>query len=99
MDKTNTKNVERDLLLYFASVGALAGRVFTLRDFNTQVMMNAYTAADRAGLHLALSALIKADILLELSVTEYSLTTKGLLLAAESAKAKRTAGITTASIS
>jgi hypothetical protein len=52
--------------------------LFSLRDFNTHVMMNSYESEDRAGLKLALAGLVAERILRQHSETEYLLTPEGL---------------------
>ena len=72
-------HVVRDLMNYFAAIGAAAGRTFSMRDFNTQVMMNAYAPEDRDRLQGALASLCDAGIVEAASPTEYLLTAKGLI--------------------
>ena len=74
----NTQDVVSNLMNYFAALGASAGRTFTLRDFNTQVMMNAYTPEERDCLRGALTALADSGVVHATSDTEYLLTPKGL---------------------
>ena len=71
-------DVERALMNYFAAIGAAAGRTFSIREFDTQVMMNAYAPEDRACLALALAALAGAGVVLAASPTDYQLTPEGL---------------------
>jgi hypothetical protein len=75
-------DVRHRLMNYFAAIGAQEGRVFTLRDFNDQVMMDLFAAEERAGLAIALDAMIEAGVLRRASPTEYSLTPAGLSLVA-----------------
>lgn len=75
-----TQDIEARLMHYFASVGSTAGRTFGIRDFNTQVMMNAYSAEDREGLQPALDALIGTGVLFRVSATDYGLTPHGARL-------------------
>lgn len=74
----NTQDVLSNLMNYFAAMGSAAGRTFTLRDFNTQVMMNAYAPQDRECLQSALASLGESGILHATSHTEWLLTPKGL---------------------
>ena len=76
----NSHDIQHGLMHYFASVGSTAGRIFGIRDFNTQVMMDAYTAEERDRLQPALEALIAAGILCRVSPTDYSLTAEGVRL-------------------
>ena len=69
--------VERDLMDYFAAIGA-AHRTYSIRDFHTQVMMNAYASEERDCLALALARLAEAGIVQPASPTDYKLTEKGL---------------------
>ena len=73
-----TTDVERRLMDFFAAMGAAPGHTFTIRDFNSQVMMNVYTPEDRACLGLALAALAEAGVVLATSPTDYCLTPEGL---------------------
>jgi hypothetical protein len=75
---TTIDSVVRDLMNYFAGVGAAGDRTFSIRDFDTHVMMNAYAPQDRECLGLALAALSEAGIVSPASPTEYCLTAKGL---------------------
>jgi len=70
--------VVRDLMDYFAAIGADAYRTFSIRDFNNHVMMNAYAPADRACLGLALESLARGGIVKPASATDYTLTPKGV---------------------
>jgi hypothetical protein len=75
---TTIDDVVRDLMNYFAAIGAVPDRTFSIRDFHTHVMMNAYTPQDRECLAHALAALAEADIVRPESPTDYRLTAKGL---------------------
>lgn len=88
---TRAKDVEHDLMHYFAAVGEPASRMFSIRDFNTHVMMNAYSPEDRAGLHLALAALAEAGIVVATSPTDYRLTPEGLRRVRALSQARRAA--------
>lgn len=74
----NTNDVRSNLMNYFAALGSAAGRTFTLRDFNTQVMMNAYSPQERDCLRSALAMLGESGVIHATSATEYLLTPKGL---------------------
>lgn len=74
----NPGEVERRLLHYFATVRARAGTIFTVRDFNNVVMMDAYTPEDRACLQPALQSLERAGLLEIRSSTECCLTRQGV---------------------
>lgn len=67
--------VERDLMNYFAAIGA-AHRTYSISDFHAQVMMNAYAPEERDC--LALARLADAGIVQPASPTGYQLTEKGL---------------------
>ena len=69
---TPTEKVQQRLMHYMRSFGGAPGRVFTLRDFNTQVMMNSFAPEDRV-LDTALAELVDAQVLERRSPTEYVL--------------------------
>jgi hypothetical protein len=73
-------DIEQRLLHYLGAVGPTVGRIFGIRDFNAQVMMNAYSASDREGLQPALDALVEAGILSRVSITEFCVTARGTRL-------------------
>jgi hypothetical protein len=75
---TTIDDVVRNLMNYFAAIGAVPDRTYSIRDFHTHVMMNAYTPQDRECLSRALEALTEADIVQAASPTDYRLTAKGL---------------------
>jgi hypothetical protein len=75
---TTIDDVVRNLMNYFAAIGAVTGRTFSIRDFDTHVMMNTYAPQDRECLAHALAALAEADIVRPASPTDYCLTAKGL---------------------
>jgi len=83
----HSRNIQLGLMHYFGSVGSTAGRTFAIRDFNAQVMMNAFAAQERDGLQPALEALIAAGILSRISATEYCLTAEGTRLVREKNRA------------
>jgi hypothetical protein len=72
------QDTKRLLMEYFAALGAEPRHLFSVRDFNTHVMMNAYDSKDRGALDLALAELVAAGILGQHSSTEYLLTPEGL---------------------
>ncbi len=72
-----TNDIQQELVGYIAAV-APTRRDFTISDFNSQVMMNAYSAEDRDLLQPALAALLEAGILVATSPTAYSLTPLGV---------------------
>jgi hypothetical protein len=72
--------VKLDLLNYFATIGAAPDRVFTISDFNSQVMMNAYSPRARARLGYALAELVDAGVLRRSTATCYLLTSAGQAL-------------------
>jgi hypothetical protein len=71
-------DVVRNLMNYFAALGAAAGRTFTVRDFNTHVMMNVYLPEERECLGVALASLAEDGVVQCTSSTDYLLTPKGL---------------------
>jgi hypothetical protein len=79
------ERVKLELVDYFATIGAAPGCIFTIRDFNSQVMMNVYSPEERAALGYALAQLVDAGILRLASATSYLLTAEGLAMV----KAKR----------
>jgi hypothetical protein len=79
------ESVKLQLLDYFATIGAAPGYMFTIRDFNSQVMMNVYEPVERAALGYALTQLLDAGILRQGSATSYLLTAEGRAMV----KAKR----------
>ncbi|MGZ5073660.1 MAG: hypothetical protein ACXWBL_11000 [Usitatibacter sp.] len=72
------RNTRQLLMEYFAALGAAPHHLFSVRDFNTHVMMNAYDSKDRGALDLALTELVTDGILGQHSKTEYLLTPEGL---------------------
>lgn len=75
---TTVDEVVCDLMNYFAAIGANAHRTFSIRDFHTHVMMNAYAPQERECLGLALARLAEEGIVKPASATDYLLTRKGL---------------------
>lgn len=72
------QEIERRLMDYFVAVGGDPAKVFGPRDFDSQVMMDAFTPEDRAGLALALGSLAHAGIVAPASPGEWQLTKSGL---------------------
>jgi hypothetical protein len=70
--------VMRNLVNYFAAIGAAKGHVFELRDINHHVMMNVFAPEERALLDVALDGLIEDGALWRVSTTGCSLTDDGL---------------------
>ena len=66
------EKVQQRLMHYMRSFGSVPGRVFTLRDFNTQVMMNSFAPEDRV-LDAALAGMVEGKVLERRSPTEYVL--------------------------
>lgn len=91
---TTVDDVVRNLMNYFVAIGAVAGRTFSIRDFNTQVMMNAYAPADRDCLRDALAALVEAGIVEPSSPVDYWLTAKGIKEVRAMRRARAEAGRT-----
>jgi hypothetical protein len=72
-----TEKLRQQLMHYFACVGR-TGRVYGPRDFNSQVMMNAFDPHDRAALDDALWEMVEAGVLQRSSPLEFTLTSAGL---------------------
>ncbi len=72
-----TLKTKHDLMKYFAALGTAPGHLFSLRDFNSQVMMNAFAPAERDALQSALGELCAEGVLAAHSPTEYVLTEAG----------------------
>lgn len=75
-----TVKTKQDLMEYFAAVGAAPGRLFSIRDFNSQVMMNTFAPEARDCLEVALRELCAEGVVTKQSATEYLLTAEGLAL-------------------
>jgi len=73
----HSRNIELRLVHYLASVGSTEGRIFGIRDFNAQVMMNAFSEQERDGLLPALDTLVATGVLARVSATEFCLTAEG----------------------
>jgi hypothetical protein len=74
------EKITEQLMDYFACV-AHPGQVFGPRDFNSQVMMNAFDPEERARLGAALEELVRQGVLEASSPIEYTLTREGLATA------------------
>lgn len=72
------EKLKKDLVSYIASFSPTRERVFTVRDFNSQVMAMTFDAAARDGLGVSLDELVADGILERRAPTDYSLTEKGL---------------------
>jgi hypothetical protein len=75
-----TVKTKQDLMKYFAAVGAAPGHLFSVRDFNSQVMMNTFAPEARDSLEMALRELCTEGVIRKHSATEYLLTAEGLAL-------------------
>lgn len=73
-----TEKLKKDIVSYIASFSPTRERVFTVRDFNSQVMAMTFDAATRDGLGVSLEELVADGILERRAATDYSLTEKGL---------------------
>jgi hypothetical protein len=74
---TPTEKARKDLLSYFDAIGADVGRIFNVRDIDSQVMMNTFAPEARAGRDYAIADLIAEGILEQVKPTEYMLTAAG----------------------
>ena len=83
-----TEKLKKDLVNYIASFSPTRDRVFTIRDFNSQVMAMTFDAAARDGLGASLEELVSEGILERRTPTDYSLTVKGLAFVNEHRLAK-----------
>ncbi len=75
-----TVKTKQDLMKYFAALGAAPGHLFSVRDFNSQVMMNTFAPEARDCLDTALRELCAEGVVTKQSATEYLLTPEGLAL-------------------
>ena len=66
------EQLQQQILNYVRSFGKSPGRLFTLREFNSQVMMHRFSAEDRV-LDEALAGLVETGVLVKHSPTEYML--------------------------
>ena len=73
---TPLENVRHRLMKYMGSFAATPQRVFTVRDFNSQVMMHSFSPEDRV-LDEALADLVSSGVLEKQSPTEYTVTARG----------------------
>lgn len=87
-----TEKLKKDLVTYIASFAPTRDRVFTIRDFNSQVMAMTFDAAAREGLGPALDELVADGILDRRAPTDYSLTEKGLAFVRDHRAAKSELG-------
>ncbi len=87
-----TEKLKKDLVTYIASFAPTRDRVFTIRDFNSQVMAMTFDAAAREGLGPALDELVADGILDRRAPTDYSLTEKGLAFVRDRRAAKSELG-------
>jgi hypothetical protein len=78
-----TEKLKKDLVTYIASFAPSRDRVFTVRDFNSQVMAMTFDAAAREGLGASLDEIVAEGILERRGPTDYSLTDKGLTFVRE----------------
>lgn len=87
-----TEKLKKDLVTYIASFAPTRDRVFTIRDFNSQVMAMTFDAAAREGLGPALDELVAEGILERRAPTDYSLTEKGVAFVRDHRAAKSELG-------
>jgi hypothetical protein len=87
-----TEKLKQDLVNYIASFSPTRERVFTVRDFNSQVMAMTFDAAARDGLGVSLDELVADGILERRAPTDYSLTEKGLAFVRDHRLAKSVPG-------
>jgi hypothetical protein len=85
-----TEKLKKDLVTYIASFTPTRERVFTVRDFNSQVMAMTFDAAARDGLGVVLDELVAEGVLERRTPTDYSLTDKGLVYVRDHRVAKST---------
>jgi hypothetical protein len=83
-----TEKLKKDLVTYISSFTPTRERVFTVRDFNSQVMAMTFDAAARDGLGVVLDELVAEEVLERRSPTDYSLTDKGLVFVRDHRVAK-----------
>ena len=72
------EKLENDLVAYIASFHPGRDRVFTVRDFNSQVMAKTFDAEAREGLGAVLAGLVSRGILERRTPTDYALTDQGV---------------------
>jgi hypothetical protein len=87
-----TEKLKKDLVAYIASFVPSRDRVFTVRDFNSQVMAMTFDAAARDGLGATLDELVADGVLERRAPTDYSLTEKGLAFVRDQRLAKSELG-------
>ena len=89
---TATEKLKKDLTTYIASFSPSRERLFTVRDFNSQVMAMTFDAAAREGLGAALDQLVAEGILERRAPTDYTLTEKGVAFVRDHRAAKSELG-------
>ena len=89
---STAQEVERNLMNYFAAVDGQGKHSFSVRDFHSQVMMNAYTEMDRSFLQVALSSLIDGGVIALTTRNEYHLTKEGQRRVQAMRESRRPAG-------
>jgi hypothetical protein len=72
-----TDKLKRDLLSYMASTRSSPDHLFSIRDFNSQVMSKTFDPTERDALAGALEDLVSTGILVKRSATDYALTPEG----------------------
>ena len=72
------ETLKQDIVSYIASFVPTRERVFTVRDFNSQVMSKTFDATARAGLGEALQELVALGVFERRTPTDYALTAKGV---------------------
>lgn len=72
-----TEKLKRDLLSYIASARSSRDQLFSIRDFNSQVMSMTFDPVERDALAGALEELVASGILEQRSATDYALTPEG----------------------
>jgi hypothetical protein len=87
-----TEKLKKDLVTYIASFVPSRDRVFTVRDFNSQVMAMTFDAAARDGLAASLDEFVADGVLERRTPTDYALTEKGLEFVREQRLAKTELG-------
>jgi hypothetical protein len=72
-----TEKLKSELLAYIASTRSTSDQLFSIRDFNSQVMSMTFDPIQRDALAGALAELVSTGILEQRSATEYALTPEG----------------------
>ncbi|MGZ5037825.1 MAG: hypothetical protein ACXWHB_06640 [Usitatibacter sp.] len=70
--------LKNDVVSYITSFSPSRDRVFTVRDFNSQVMARSFDASARDGLAAVLDELVASGVLDRRTPTDYALTEKGI---------------------